>query len=161
MNFDTNTPRRDVTISGATFQIPAPFAEGHTVTAGEASALNQILSENARNNLAKEFKTALDGGAAQADLQAKLDEYVAGYEFGVRNGRGPVDPIMTEAKRIATSALSDHYKRNGKSFSKLESEDRDRLVAAAIERNPSILDEARRIVKARKKVVERSLDFGE
>lgn len=159
MKYTPDTTRRDVTIAGATFQVPAPFAEGHVLSAGEASALNQVLSENVRNNLAKDFKDSLAAGKTAAELQAKVDEYVTEYEFGVRGTRGPVDPVMTEARKIASAALADHFKKNGKSFSKTESDERDRLIAAVIEKNPSVMEEAKRIVKARKKALERSLDI--
>ena len=51
MQFDTDTNRVAVTIAGAEFTVPAPFAEGHTLTAGEAAALNQLTRENVRNSL--------------------------------------------------------------------------------------------------------------
>jgi hypothetical protein len=51
----------DVTIAGEVFKIDTPYTEGHTCTAGEASALNQVRHENLRNNFAKKVKDAKGG----------------------------------------------------------------------------------------------------
>ncbi len=96
-----------VTIAGAPFQVMERYEEGHELTAGEASALNQTLRENVRNNLAKKE------GLTQADV----DAYAAEYEFGVRTpGAGrTADPIMTEYMRLARVKIKEALKAKGKS----------------------------------------------
>jgi hypothetical protein len=45
-----------ITIAGQSFNVPIRYEEGHELTSGEASALNQTYHENIRNNLAKKAK---------------------------------------------------------------------------------------------------------
>ena len=52
----------DVTIAGNVFAVPLRYAAGHVITEGEASALNQTLCENVRNNLAPKIKKELAEG---------------------------------------------------------------------------------------------------
>lgn len=97
-----------ITIAGHVFNVPVRYAEGHELTAGEASALNQTYHENLRNNFAKSVKEALEAGAFdQGSFQEKLDEYALSYQFGVRSGGGgrTTDPVMAEAMNIARGMI--------------------------------------------------------
>jgi len=104
-----------ITIAGHSFNVPVRYEEGHELTAGEASALNQTYHENLRNNFAKKVKDA--GATADlAALQAELDAYAESYAFGVRTGGGggaTRDPVMSEALRIATKQIKDLIKTKG------------------------------------------------
>lgn len=104
-----------ITIAGHSFNVPVRYEEGHELTAGEASALNQTYHENIRNNFAKKVKDA--GATADlAALQAELDAYAEQYQFGVRAaGTGGVtrDPVMSEAMRIAVKQIKDLIKAKG------------------------------------------------
>lgn len=104
-----------ITISGHSFNVPVRYEEGHELTAGEASALNQTYHENLRNNFAKKVK---DAGEAPdiAALQAELDNYANEYQFGVRTGGGggiTRDPVMSEALRIAKKQIGDLIRAKG------------------------------------------------
>ena len=104
-----------ITIAGHSFNVPVRYEEGHELTAGEASALNQTYHENLRNNFAKKVKDA----GASADLtalQAELDKYATEYQFGVRTSSGvgvSRDPVMSEALRIAVKQIKDLIKAKG------------------------------------------------
>src|SRR6516162_9965317 len=91
-------PGHEITIAGSRFVVPSPYKAGHTCTNGEANALNQTLAENVRNNLASRSK---NGTLAQADV----DEYLASYQFGQRNGF-VVDPIESMALAIARKKIN-------------------------------------------------------
>lgn len=104
-----------ITIAGHAFNVPVRYEEGHELTAGEASALNQTYHENLRNNFAKKVK---DAGANPdlAALQAELDQYAESYQFGVRTGGGggvSRDPVMSEAMRIAKKQIGDLIRAKG------------------------------------------------
>lgn len=105
-----------ITIAGHPFNVPVRYEEGHELTAGEASALNQTYHENLRNNFAKKVKEATDGGSPDlAALQAELDAYANEYQFGVRTGGGGAvrDPVMSEAMRIAKKQIGDLIRAKG------------------------------------------------
>lgn len=100
----------DVTIAGHVFAVPLRYEAGHVITEGEASALNQTLCENVRNNLAPKLKKEQDALAEGTSLnadewQAKVTEYGTSYEFGVRAISVAVDPLETEIQRMAKAAV--------------------------------------------------------
>lgn len=103
----------EITIAGKKFPVRNPYEGGHSLTDGEASALNQLRHENVRNNMAKTVKT-WDG--TEDGLLAEVDKYDAEYEFNVRRegeARVPSDPISTEAKAIAREAIKQALERAG------------------------------------------------
>ena len=105
-----------ITIAGHSFNVPVRYEEGHELTAGEASALNQTYHENLRNNFAKKVKDAGETPDLAA-LQAELDAYAEAYAFGVRTGGGggvSRDPVMSEAMRIAKKQIGDLIRAKGK-----------------------------------------------
>jgi hypothetical protein len=116
----TSTPTRKITIQGEMFSVADKYAEGDTINALEAAALNQTRSENLRNNMAsevKKLKEALGEGETLspevlAELQTKLDDYAASYVFSAGGGR-TTDPIDKEAKLIATTILDGLLAKNG------------------------------------------------
>lgn len=115
MDIPKNAPRSEITVQGVPLSVPAPFQEGHKVTANEAQALNQLLSENVRNNFANTVKKAKEAGDADPQkLQPQLDEYVQGYEFGARGGGGQrLDPVEREARGIASEAVRTALRGKG------------------------------------------------
>jgi len=92
-----------ITIQGQVFRVPIRYAAGHTLTEGEASALNQTFHENLRNNFAKKVNEGVDAGIGLEVLQQQLDDYAEEYQFGVRTGGGGFrgDPVMTLAMNTA------------------------------------------------------------
>src|SRR5215831_8883648 len=92
-----------ITIQGQVFRVPIRYAAGHTLNDGEASALNQTLHENLRNNFAKKVVEGTEAGLTMETMQQQLDDYAADYQFGVRTGGGGFrgDPVMTLAMNTA------------------------------------------------------------
>lgn len=101
-----------ITIQGQTFRVPIRYSEGHTLNAGEASALNQTLHENLRNNFAKKVSEGVEAGVPLETLQQQLDDYANDYQFGVRTGGGGFrgDPVMTLAMGIAREMVRNAIK---------------------------------------------------
>ena len=87
-----------VTIGGEQFTVALPYVAGHVINEGEASALNQTLIENARNNLSGRVKNA---NLTQADV----DAYLASYQFGVKGGF-TANPIESMALAIARKKVN-------------------------------------------------------
>lgn len=103
MNFDASTPRADTTIASQKFSIPQPFVAGMTLDEGGARALNQLVRENVRNNLAGRLKEDAEG-KVQGLTQADVDAYVTEYEFGAARGGGGergLTPVERKARAIA------------------------------------------------------------
>lgn len=144
-------PRVEFTIGGRIFQVPEPFAEGHTLTEGQADALNQVLRENVRNNLAK-----------KEDLtQADIDDYVEKYEFGVRTGGGGrvVDPIMREALTMAVDKIKEAIRsRSDLRLSDYKAADITGLAKQYLDKHPEVIEEARSIVERKQRVADATLE---
>lgn len=132
-----------ITISGKVFNAPLRYEEGHELSAGEASALNQTYHENLRNNFAKRVKEAVENGGFDQDaLQTEFDKYAQDYQFGVRSGGGgaPRDPVMAEAINIAKGKIREALKK------KQQKADAAAITEAAkklVSKNPAIMDLAR------------------
>lgn len=160
MNFNKETPTGAFAIQSKSFQIPKPFSEGHACTVSEASVLNQILAENTRNNWASRVKKEVeDGTFDQVKLQAEIDEYLESYEFGVRRGRGPSDPIEREALNMAKEIVKSALRENNYKLADIAVEDINRLAEDAITKNPDIMKEAKRRVDQRTKLGVGELDL--
>lgn len=104
-----------ITIQGHTFRVPIRYAAGHTLTDGEAGALNQTFHENLRNNFAKKVSEGTDAGVSLEVLQQQLDDYANEYQFGVRTGGGGFrgDPVMTLAMNISREMVRMAIKSKG------------------------------------------------
>lgn len=133
-----------ITIAGKVFSAPLRYEEGHELSAGEASALNQTYHENLRNNFAKRVKDAIEKGSYNQDeLQTEFDVYAHDYQFGVRTGGGggaPRDPVMAEAINIAKGKIREALKKKG------QKADAAAITEAAkklVSKNPAIMDLAR------------------
>lgn len=122
MNVTDTTPRTTRSLAGFTVNVPLPYTEGHVVTAGEASILNQTLGENISNNLRSKLQagSSKDGKLktkdtpevaptvpyTQDEAQAIIDAYVSTYNPGVRGegkATGPriTDPVERQARALA------------------------------------------------------------
>jgi hypothetical protein len=143
-----------ITIAGHSFNVPVRYEEGHELTAGEASALNQTYHENLRNNFAKKVKDA--GEAADlAALQAELDAYAGEYQFGVRSGGGggvSRDPVMSEAMRIAKKQIGDLIRAKGGKVNNYEPSAITNAAKALLDRpeGAAIMEAARKRVEEQK-----------
>lgn len=160
MQFNKETPTGKFQIQDKMFDIPKPFAEGHTCTGAEAGVLNQTLAENTRNNMAARIKKAVeDGTYDQVKMQGEVDEYLEGYDFGVRRGRGPVDPTEREARNIAVDAVKNAIRNAGMKVGDVDTADINRLADEAIAANPDITKEAKRRVDQRSKIAVGEMDL--
>jgi hypothetical protein len=148
------TPRKDVTISGQSFKVAEPYSEGHVLSAGEASALNQTYSENIRNNMAATVKAAIDAGTFDlVAMQGTIDDYMEEYEFGVRTGGGRSgDPVEREAMGIAREKVREKLRKDGFDMKTVTAKYVTETAAKAIAggKNPAIWALAKQRVEATK-----------
>lgn len=130
-----------ITIAGSAFNVPVRYEEGHELTAGEASALNQTYHENIRNNLAKLAKEGLL-------TQEKVDEYAGSYQFGIRAAGAGVtrDPVMSEAMRIAKKQIAELLKKSGKKVGDYTVETINGAAKALLAKDPAIMELAKQRV---------------
>lgn len=147
----TETPTMQMSIEGLVFEVSAPYAEGHSITAAEAKALNQMRKENIGNNVRKAIKdlkgeaeTFTEEQAAQAaSIVAEKD---ANYEFTLASARGPSkDPLEAMAIRLAREAVNAEIQRQGltvKAYKEEKAERYEELVAQTAE-NPQIIELAK------------------
>lgn len=116
------TMSEQITIQGLEFTVPVRYSEGHTLTEGEASALNQVFHENLRNNFAARIKKLKEANGEAIDveaLQSDLNAYAEAYQFGVRTAGGPrtvADPVKREAIALAKVAIKAALAKKGKSL---------------------------------------------
>jgi hypothetical protein len=138
-----------ITIAGKTFNVPVRYEEGHELTAGEASALNQTYHENLRNNFAKRVKDAEEADKFDQDgLQAELDAYAEGYQFGVRMGGGPTrDPVMSEAMAIAKVQIRQALRKKGISLNSVKAQALTEAAKKLVDKNPQIMELAKQRVE--------------
>lgn len=108
VDFTEETSRKNIIIKKVEYTIAQPFAEGHVCTANEANALNQLLSENVRNNFAPKVEKS-----EVAPTQEDLDNYVAGYQFGVRSVSSS-DPVEKVMRQLVERKLIEALKARGK-----------------------------------------------
>lgn len=165
----TETPTTQITVQGLTFDAPQPYKAGaHELTEGEASALNQTLAENLRNNFAPSVKKAVEEfrkanglgeeaeiGVDQLDhdaLAEAFDKYAGEYEFGIRRAAGgvraPADPVGREAHRIALAKVKDALKAKNIKMDSVPKEKMGELVKQVIDKYPEITEEAKRRVSS-------------
>lgn len=135
---------RKIIIAGGEFTIVQPFETGHVCTEGEARALNQLLAENVRNNMAAKVKA---GTATADDVLA----YAKAYEFSVASvPQAKLDPVENECRKLARAAIKAEL---GKQGVKLEQVDEGALAEEILRvaAMPEIRKVAEGIVNARKK----------
>lgn len=165
MDFNKETPVGSVIIQAKSFEIPKPFAEGHVCTSSDAGVLNQTVAENTRNNFADRVKKAVE--AAQSEgiefdlkkMQAEIDEYLETYEFGVRRGRGPADPVEREALNIAKDIVRKAIREKGMKLGDIDVENINKLAEQVVAENPEVSKEAKRRVDQRNKMTAGELDL--
>jgi hypothetical protein len=169
MQFDSNTPRTERTIGKTdgpsfTVQVPQPYVSGgHTLTEGEASALNQLIAENLSNNIRQKLVDGqvdaegnITGPHTAESAQALVDSYLADYEIGVRRaGTGTArvtDPVEREARKIARAKAVAMVKEAG---GKPADFDLDPIIDRIFDANREVLmKEGKRIVDASRKARE-------
>lgn len=112
-----------VRIKGYAFTLSEPYSEGHTLTRGEAQALNALRVENINNNLRKLVATEvaklpdpellLSPETLQA-LQAEIGRYDRQYSFGERVAATPRrGDLEIEARNIARELVLSRLREQG------------------------------------------------
>lgn len=164
MKIDKKAPSREITIQGKQFSVPEPFSEGHTCTTAEASALNQVLAENVRNNNANAVKKAVeDGSFDQATAQKWLDDYIAAYEFGARRSGGRIaDPVERRALELATEKVKEKIRAHPEySLSDFPAAKIRELAESVLEKNPALREAAKQSIEIERKTASADdLDLG-
>lgn len=158
------TATKLVTIAGREFTIPQPYVAGHALTEGEAKALNQVLAENIRNNMASKVKAAVEGVAKEGEptidsIDAFVANYAAAYEFNAVTAgeRRVTDPLEVEAISIAREILKGALREKGISYLKVPEEKRNAMVLG-IAQKESVVKEAKKRLDAKRKAAEAALD---
>ena len=172
-NTDTETAAveaksRNKIIAGESFTFVDRYSEGHVVTAAEASALNQLVSENIGNNLRETVKKAVEeAGEAglsdekRAELQAEISKYAAEYVFAAGGNRRSTDPVEREARSIAESIVHAQIAKLGTSVAAYKRDNADKYDAAieTMMGKEAVIAEAQDIVK-RRTALASDLDLG-
>ena len=156
---------RVISIQGIDFEAPAPYAEGHPLTANEAVALNGLFGENLRNNFSAKVKAAQKAATeagSEVDVAALRNEFVAysvGYEFNGKrqSAHTPADPVAKEAVKIAKSLILAALRKKGIDPKTLEEGKLDELVSGILTNKPEITEEARRRIAATQEVASDAL----
>jgi hypothetical protein len=152
-----------IVIQGLVFPVSTPYAEGHTINEAEANTLNQVRSENLRNNFANQVKKAKEAPKglteeAKAALAEAFAKYDAEYVFaGKRMSKTPVDPVAREAHKIAKSKILEQLRKKNIDPKSLAEGKMDDLIAGVLSKYPSITEEAQRRVAASKSVADELL----
>lgn len=157
---EPSATHRPVTISGLVFQSPNRYAEGHVLTSGEASAMNQLLSENLRNNFATQVKKAqTEGEAAIAALPTAFTSYAEGYEFsGKRRASAGVDPIEREARKLAKADLLAALRGKGVKISDYPEDLLEEKVKTLVASRPKYMETAKARLDLLNKLASDSMD---
>jgi hypothetical protein len=151
MSDTENNSLREITIQGTELSLEVPYAEGHVLTATEASQLNQVFCENIGNNFRSKVKEMLEAGQSAEDIQAAFDAYVEVYEFGSRRvssgTKRTADPIEKEARALAKRALTEFFRKKEIDFSSLSVDEKDQALRTYMEKHGAKVREiaARRV----------------
>jgi hypothetical protein len=171
LNITDATPRNQRTIGGIVVNVPAPYTEGHVVTAGEAAMLNQTLAENFSNNLRTKVEKFIPAGSPEGtaarvataeEAQGLVDSYASTYEPGVRRagsggGRASLDPIEKEMRVIARESLNNLLKKQGLKRNEVSYD--DLLEDVLRDHADALRSKAEKIVAARSKNTLDDLDI--
>lgn len=163
MDFNKETPRKEITIQKVSLSVIQPFAEGHVLTENEANVLNQTLAENLRNNYSNTVKDAVKEAGDDASavdvkaLQKGLDEYTGEYEFGVRRSGGggggrAMDPVEKKAMDLARAKVREYLKAKGYKISEVKGAKITELATQLLEKTPALMEEAKRQIEAAQQV---------
>lgn len=154
---------RPISISGITFQSPNRYAEGHILTSGEAGSLNQLLSENLRNNFAGKIKK-LEEAKVELDapkLQEEFDTYAAAYTFSAGRGRSStgLDAVTREARKLAKADFVAALTKKGIKIADYPKDDLEEKVATLVASRPKYLETAKARIALLDGLARESLDI--
>lgn len=153
-------------IRGHHFTIPKRYQPGHSLTPGEAQALNQLMTENVRNNLDQEViraiqaqgqidEAALLPAAIHLELQARIEAYAERYQFELRpESRGRKSALELEIEAEANDRAVQEAQASGRELN-------DPVIQAMINAwlvDPGVHETARSRLETRRKVALESLE---
>lgn len=140
------------------FPIERQYHEGHTLTAGEAMAMNQLLVENIRNNVygwvVREARgSSILTSEQHADLTARISSYANKYQFKARPRYVPPSPLEAAIRELARLHAETWGNQNGHDPN--SSEVYNRYVE--LRTDPVIQNEARQLVLRRESIANTAL----
>jgi hypothetical protein len=135
------------------FTIPARYQAGHPLTEGEAQALNQLMTENIRNNVSGWVrKAARDHITITAEiheaLQTQIHAYALEYQFQPRNRRPTVSAVDAALDDLANTQAETEGNASGYAPDSPEVRLRYRQLLS----DPKLKARAREIVQERSKI---------
>ena len=142
--------KRTISVHGVKFEINAPYAEGYTLAAREALALNQVRAENVANNCRKSIKEMVEEEKPVSEIQALVAKYDTDYSLATAatGGGRTMDPVEREARAIAKLRIKEHLVAKGRKVSDIEKEkfnaEVERVAAMDV-----VVAAAKKAVKAR------------
>lgn len=148
---------KQIVVAGETITCPQPYEPGHSITEAEAKTLNQVFSENVRNNTAAKIKKVKEEGGDLAAALAEAEQYANAYEFSMPSAGGGtrrvMDPVEREARSIARDLIKQRLEEQGR---KLKDVDKEKLEAKIeeVSANEDVLKLARKRVSERKKLAD-------
>ena len=140
-------------ILGFQFQLPAPYAVGHSCTLAEAEALNRLLVRGLAKGLHKVIDSGYDDCRVprdpSADERAEITElgleYIAEFVLGFALGHDVARAIRLECDRLARQTLEVQLNRQGKTLKDLPV-DQQKVALADLARSEKVVSEANRRV---------------
>lgn len=145
-----------VRIKGYTFSLSSPYSEGHSLTPGEAQALNDLRVENIQNNFrsfVNEQVARLASGQLLSQtvldaLQTQLTEYDSTYKFNEKAGRNRLGDIELEVQAVALE----------RARAQAESPEQLPALIAEFVNLPAVKEEARVRVASRRSALSGGID---
>jgi hypothetical protein len=140
------------------FVLLRQYQAGHVLTEGEATAMNQILVENVRNNVYPWVVKAAQGGFLSAvehnELETRINDYANRYQFRSRSRARPATPLETAAKELAIQEAEIWGQQNGylPDTPEVNSKFRELLT------DPGVLERARELILSRQTVMDDALE---
>lgn len=169
-NAVTDASSVEIVVSPLKFLVNSRYAEGHTVTAAEAAALNQLVRENLRNTFRPVVQKVVDKAKAEGRtelseeevsvLSADFAKREVEYEFSKARGpRAPADPVGREAHKIAKSLILAALAKKKVDPKTLAEGKLDELIAGVLASKPEITVEAKRRVDEQQSIANLALDL--
>lgn len=148
--FDSTAPRFAVTVAKVALTAPTAYAEGHVLTANEASFLSRAVAQAVANPLATAISNAAKEGKVYEgwdNPQALYDERFAAYVVGGTNRAAAetIDPVTKAARQLAEPKVNELIKAKGRKINEIKAakdEQGNSVYVAMLDRyialNPSI-----------------------
>jgi hypothetical protein len=140
------------------FELLREYTAGHVLTEGEAAALNQMLTENIRNNAYPWVVKAAQGGfltaEQQQELSERINEYANNYQFKTRVRTKSATPLESTARELAIQEAEIWGQQNGYSPDSHEVNSKFHELLT----DPQVRERARDLIRHRQSVVEDALE---